>query len=77
MSIITLIKRRIRLARLQDAKIQQAATRRAYIEQMSGLSWRIRRLERAHVRYITTTGPSSREIVRGVESRAKAGLLAE
>ncbi|MBW7896549.1 MAG: hypothetical protein H3C27_15685 [Opitutaceae bacterium] len=77
MSIITLIRRRIRLARLRDLRLQQAAIRRAYIEQMSGIGWNIRRLEREHVRDITTTGPSSREIVRGIERQAKAGLMVE
>lgn len=75
MSIITLIRRQIRLARMQDIRLQQATTRNSFIERMSGLSWKLRKLEREHVRDITMRGPSSREIARGITSRAKAQLL--
>lgn len=76
MSIITLIRRRIRLARLADARTRQAWLRRTYCEQMSGLARHIDDLERDHVLDVARNGPSSREIARGIESQAKAGLFA-
>ncbi|HRQ59167.1 MAG TPA: hypothetical protein PLN31_17265 [Azoarcus taiwanensis] len=75
MGLITLIRRRIRIARLQDAIYRRNILRTAYAEQMGGLRRQIDALEAAHRRDITTRGPSSRDIERGVALKAKRTLL--
>lgn len=75
MSLITLVRRRIRIVRLQDAIYRREFLRQSYVEQMGGLRRHIDELEAEHRRDITTAGPSSRDIARGVTLRAKAGLL--
>lgn len=76
MSIITALIRRIRIARLQDRLGQRNILRHSYRERILGLNRDIARLERAHLRDITTRGPTSREIAHGIERSAKRGVLA-
>lgn len=76
MIILSRIMRKLRLARLQDAIHRRNIIRHSYIEQVLGLNRDIQRLESAHLRDITLRGPTSREIARGLEKRAKAGLFA-
>lgn len=75
MSLITLIRRRIRLARLQDAIYRRNILRNTYAEQMGGLRRHIDALEAEHRRDITTRGPSSRDIERGIALKSKRALL--
>lgn len=71
MSILTLIRRRIRLARMRDTAYQLEWVRASYRERALGLSRELRRLEHAHQRDTHTPGPTARDIARSVERRIK------
>lgn len=75
MNIIAAIRRRIRILRINDTAYQLRWIHQSYHERARGLRRDLVQLEREHLADIAAQGPTSREIARGVEARAKQPLF--